>query len=251
MAGSILTMTEFRAYIRRQLGSPVICVEIDDTQLDDIICDAIDLAKRYFYGEALYKDYLAFNVVAGTSAYNLSGVDGNEIEDVVDFSARSEGSLNSLFSLSNFAAADIFRGLGYGQGGSYSYGQGLSLASYQSTLIYADEVHNRLGISFVADYSSNSKIMRLIPTPTENGKALISVYRKESNEKLFNHIVIKKLATAMSKKLWGLHLKKYVMQLPGGGTLNGDSIYSDGVTEEEHWLERLVSEAEPPMFFIG
>lgn len=249
---TINTLAEFRDYIRRQLGSPVICVEIDNTQLDDIICDTIALANRYLYGEGIYQDYLGFTVSAGVSAYDLSTVSGDVIEDVIDFDMSNQnGSMNSLFSLTNFAAADIFRGFGWGQGGYYNYGQGMGLSQYQTTLIYAEEMKLLLGEPFRADFTPTTQTLRLVPSPTKNGMGLLSVYRKTAMEKMYNHIIIKKLATATAKKLWATNLKKYVLELPGGGQINGESLYADGVVEEERWLERLESEAEPAVFFVG
>jgi len=245
----ITSLSDFRGYIKRQLGSPVLCVEIDDSQLNDVIYDSIQISVRYLYGEAAYKDYVAISLSAGTSAYNLSAVDGDCIEDVIDMEMTSmTGSLNSLFSLKNYAAADIFsQNLHDGS----NWGQGMNLANFQSTLIYADEVNMALGRTYRTDYQSPSQILRIIPTPDENGVGLLQVYRKEKTLNLYNHILIKNLAVAKSMKLWGLHLKKYQMTMPGGGTINGESIYQDGVREEEKAMEALKFESSPPDFFIG
>jgi hypothetical protein len=41
------------------------------------------------------------------------------------------------------------------------------------------------------------------------------------------------------------------LTLPGGGTINGSEIYSDGVTDEEKAFEDIKKEAAPAMFFVG
>ena len=67
----------------------------------------------------------------------------------------------------------------------------------------------------------------------------------------FNHILFRRLVVARAKKLWGLHLKKYALTLPGGGSINGSEIYSDGVAEEEKAFEAVQKEAAPAMFCVG
>jgi hypothetical protein len=50
---------------------------------------------------------------------------------------------------------------------------------------------------------------------------------------------------------WGQSLGKYQIQMPGGGTTNGDTIYSRGEAMEEKWMEKLEKEGTFPQFFVG
>jgi hypothetical protein len=64
------------------------------------------------------------------------------------------------------------------------------------------------------------------------------VYKKQPIQNLYNNPLVKKLCVARVKKLWGLILGKYKIQIPGGGTSNGDSIHQEGVDEEKADLHR-------------
>ena len=70
---------------------------------------------------------------------------------------------------------------------------------------------------------------------------------------VYNDRFLKKYATALIKKQWGNNLKKFAgIQMPGGVTLNGESIYNEAVDE----ISSLENEAqssyvEPPNFMVG
>jgi hypothetical protein len=71
--------------------------------------------------------------------------------------------------------------------------------------------------------------------------------------KVYNDLFLKKFATALIKRQWGNNLKKFgSIQVLGGVTLNGQSIYDEAVEE----IEKLESEMQnrwetPPFFEIG
>ena len=68
-----------------------------------------------------------------------------------------------------------------------------------------------------------------------------------------NDIFVKRYATALMKKQWGMNLIKYNnVQLPGGVTLNGRELYTDALAEIETLESQILSKyAIPPMDMIG
>ena len=68
-----------------------------------------------------------------------------------------------------------------------------------------------------------------------------------------NDIFVKRYATALMKKQWGMNLIKYNnVQLPGGVTLNGRELYTDALAEIETLESQNLSKyAIPPMDMIG
>lgn len=71
--------------------------------------------------------------------------------------------------------------------------------------------------------------------------------------KVYNDLMLKRLATAYIKKQWGNNMKKFGgMQLPGGITMNGQQIYNEAI-EEIKELEQLIRDTyeEPPQFLVG
>lgn len=70
--------------------------------------------------------------------------------------------------------------------------------------------------------------------------------------RVWNEPWLKKYATALVKKVFGQNLKKYAnMQLPGGITFNGDSIYQEAVQEIQQLEDSLQSVIPVGCFMIG
>ena len=243
----ITNIIGMRDYIKRQLGSPVVCVEIANEQLDDIIGDGVKDMQRYLIGEGSYKDYMKFTLTSGVSAYYIS----DDLEAVVDFDTiQGFNGVNQLFTIEhNILYNDLVGGNLLGTGPTADAG-GL-LSNWNTQMMYLEEIRNEFSIMYSVQYNALSKMLLVVPTPKENAVGLLQVFRRETTEMFFNHILFRRLVVARAKKLWGLHLKKYALTLPGGGSINGSEIYSDGVAEEEKAFEAVQKEAAPAMFWVG
>ena len=84
---------------------------------------------------------------------------------------------------------------------------------------------------------------------------IIECYRALDPRKapmMWNDIWLKKYATALTKRQWGLNLSKFQgIQLAGGVTLNGDAIYQEAKLDIQTLEEQLMSMIPPSAFFIG
>lgn len=239
-----------RNYLKKRLGSPVVCVEVDDSQFDIIIDDTIQDAARYLYGEGTKRDYLAFNITAGTSAYDLDC----DITDAISFDYMSHyDGINVLHSPSHMLLSNDWVGGGNYPGGpgSGSGGSPGALVSYDIALTYLEEVKNKFSVMYKADYHEPSRRLSLTPTPTKDGTGLLTVWRRSDITDMMDHPIVKKLMVARSMMQWGLHLGKYQIQMPGGGTTNGDTIYGNGLAQEEKAWDQLTTEAPMAQFFVG
>ena len=285
MSCGITTLVEFRDYIKRELGAPVLCPEISDDQIDQQICNAVDWYTRYAYGEGVYQDYLGFCVSAGVSAYDLSTIYDGNITDTIDFNLdRGQFFTQRFFGAENSVPGGVvgtgnafypshgflysYSGNGYGTQGYYGGGGGGSgpngatgggvynggdsaLGGYYAYASSVDMWKEMFQRRYRVDYSPAQKVIRFAPTPTKTEIGLLTVYVKEKAELLYCNILVRKLATAYAMKQWGLHLLKYSLTLPGGGTVNGSEIFQNGLAMEQDIVERIEREAEPPDFFIG
>jgi hypothetical protein len=239
-----------RNYLKKRLGSPVVCVEIDDSQLDCIIDDTIQDAARYLYGEGTKRDYLAFPITKGTSAYEL---DCN-ITDAISFDYMSHyDGINVLHSPTHMLLYNDWVNNGNYPGGPGTGNQGSpgALVSYDIALTYLEEVKNQFSIMYKADYHEPSRTLTLTPSPNEDGTGLLTVWRRADITDMMDHPIVKKLMVGRAMMQWGLHLGKYQIQMPGGGTTNGDTIYSNGLVMEEKAWEQLISEGDYPQFWVG
>ena len=74
-----------------------------------------------------------------------------------------------------------------------------------------------------------------------------------TNVEVYNDLFLKKYCTALIKRQWGENLKKFEgVQLPGGVTLNGKTIYDEAIDEINKIEEEMNLKWElPPDGFIG
>jgi hypothetical protein len=70
---------------------------------------------------------------------------------------------------------------------------------------------------------------------------------------VYDDMFLKKYTTALFKKQWGDNLKKFAgIQMPGGVTLNGETIYNEAVQEIQAIEQEMQLKYElPPQFMIG
>lgn len=237
----ITSITEFRSYLLSMLGSPVITIELAQEQMDNIIYDTIQDFQRYNYSDGSFRDYLVIDISANQITYDLSGTN---VEAVVDLmlSTGSQGNINVLFSPVN-----MLLGGGSGIMNMTNY----ALGDYYSAMMYLKEITNTFSVKYNVAYNSTKEQLTITPTPTENMRGMIEIYRREISETLYNHPLVKKLALARCKVLWGRNIGKFTVTLPGGGSYNGIEIRSEGEAEEEDIMNKINQESEPCDFFMG
>ena len=70
---------------------------------------------------------------------------------------------------------------------------------------------------------------------------------------VWNDIWLKRYATCLIKKQWATNIKKFSgLQLPGGVTLDGDSLYKEAVEEMTELEEQMQTNYSlPPDFMVG
>lgn len=236
-----------REYVRNRLGggsSGVINIELSVDQLNQSIEDSIQTFQRYNYGEGVFEDYLTISLSANVSAYSMAG---SEVSDVVDFSL-SQSSINNVNSL--FTPANLILG---GTLSVLDGGQGMALSNYTIAMNYLETLQEIFSIKYKFDYLELQEKLIVTPTPTTSVVALIKVYKKENTILLYNHPLVKKLAVALSKQVWGRILSKYTgMPLPGGGDISqfGSSLIQEGKEDQKEIEAKMTNEGEPNTFFM-
>lgn len=240
-------MTEARNYIKLKLGSPVVCVEVDDTQLTQIICDAVQDASRYLYDEANRRDFMAFSITSGVSAYQMDEC----ITAVVEFSMLDYlDGINVMHSPTNMLLYNDWANQRNYPGGPGN-GGGASLVGYDIAMMYFKEVQNQFSTRYLCTFHQPSGLLTLVPTPKLNGTGLLEVWKKTDIKFMLDHPLVKKLMVARAMMQWGLHLSKYSVNMAGGGTANGELIYQRGADMEEKAIEELKQSSYFPQFFVG
>lgn len=246
-------MAQVRNYIKLMLGSPVICVEISDEQLNYIIADCVRYIQRYYFRQGNFRDYLILELQPGKTHYKIC----QELETIVDFNTSNWlGDINELFTLPHNALYDsvmsmnsssIFRGACYGN----SAGYGDMLGSWNAALMWLEQAKVDFGESFQVRYNEKEKELSIWPTPRKPTRGIMEVYKRQRSVKIFNDIMFRKMVVARAGMVWTNALRKYSITLAGGGQLNADSLYSSYKEEYDYCLENIRLESPNGEFYIS
>lgn len=241
----LTTLADIMSWVKVDLGVPALCIELPDATIIQVIEDSIDYYQKHAYGEGVYEDYIPLNISAGVSAYDVSGRDISMVVELNQIRAGSGHGLNTLFSSQLNLLGSGWTGLGS------SNGQGLSLANYEMGMEYIDMIDTYFQKTFRAFYRPGAEQLIIAPMPTEDGVALIHIYKKEAAQYIYNQEMFKELVRARVMMRWGFVLNKRTITIPGGGTINGEWIYNEGKELEEKVRQRIYDEQMPCQPMIG
>lgn len=264
-------------YCKRQLGAPVLQINIDNDQVDDIIDTAIQYFQEYHF-DGIERMYLKHQITADDvtrfkeSDELSSTVDPDaatwenrknfiEIPDHVIgiskvFGVSSNWIRNDLFGLSNqYFLMDVFS---FSSG--FAFGN-FDMTNYFMIRQYFETLDMVVNTGALVDFRFNKRQDRLyidvdVSRIKETNYLLIDCYRALNPadwSQVWNDSFLKRYATALMKRQWGQNLIKYNnVQLPGGITLNGRQIWEDGDREvKELEADTLSKYSLPPLDMIG
>ena len=270
---------ELRDYCLRQLGAPVLEINLDDDQIDDAIDDALQyFRERHFNGaEKMYltheftdDDVTRFttaNETVTTSAPDAGTWENRknylEIPEHVFgiskvYGISSNFVRNSLFGLNNqYYLMDLFS---YTSGTGLAFG-GVDMVNYYMVKQHFETIDMIINTGSLVQFRFNTRQDRLYididpNRVTKDQWLLIECYRAldpSTFTEVFNDLFVKKYATALMKRSWGQNLIKFNgVTLPGGVSMNGRQLYEDALGEIAALMEDSISTYElPPLDMIG
>ena len=270
---------ELRDYCLRQLGAPVLEINLDDDQIDDAIDDALQyFRERHFNGaEKMYlkheftdDDVTRFttaNETVTTSAPDAATWENRknylEIPEHVFgiskvYGISSNFVRNSLFGLNNqYYLMDLFS---YTSGTGLAFG-GVDMVNYYMVKQHFETIDMIINTGSLVQFRFNTRQDRLYididpNRVTKDQWLLIECYRAldpSTFTEVFNDLFVKKYATALMKRSWGQNLIKFNgVTLPGGVSMNGRQLYEDALGEIAALMEDSLSTYElPPLDMIG
>ena len=269
-------------YCFRKLGAPVLEINVDDDQADDLVDDALQLfGERHFDGiERMYLKYelTQEDIDRGTAA-NTEGV-GIVTTTGNSTNVSGLGTVTSNFyETSNFiqvpdAVVGIDRIFKFDtssiSGGMFSikyqlflndlyYFNSVNLLQYSMTKRYLEDIDFLLTTDKQIRFNKRQNRLYLdIDWKAQDvGTFLViqcdRILNPDDFTGVYNDSFLKLYLTSLIKRQWGQNLIKFQgVKLPGGLELNGRQIYDDAERELESIRSRLVSEYElPPLDFIG
>ena len=276
------TKQELIDFCLRKLGAPVLEINVDDEQLDDLADDAIQLFnERHFDGvERMYlKHQLTADDVSRGQAKPIDGV-GIVTTTATSVDSGSGTFTSNWYENSNFiqvpdsviGVEKVFKF------DNNTISSGMFSFKYQ---LFLNDVAFNLGYNGLLNYSMTKTYLEDIDYLMTTDKQIrfnksqdrlyldidwkdedagdyiiLDCYRAlnpASFSGVFNDSFLKRYLTARIKKQWGQNLIKFQgVKLPGGIELNGRQLYDDGDRDIEAILSKMSTDYEmPPLDLIG
>ena len=236
----INTREKLVSYIRRRCGEPIVVVELDDEQIDDIIDEVIlKFSEFAFDGQDIR--CLVIPIFEGVREYKL------------------DSRVSSVMSLKMY---NLNNSLGYYDFFQVPQGYKLQQTNLQSRFLLEDyEVAmSRLSkleyiTSVTPNYSfnSNNKLLTFHQDLGNNTTVALEValeYEPEDIDLIYNHPWIKDMCVAQAKIQWGTNVGKYSGTLINGNTINYSDIKADGQADAERLNDELLRRWSPPLGIV-
>ena len=269
-------------YCLRKLGAPVLEINVDDDQIDDLVDDAIQFFnERHFDGvERMYLKYkLTQADIDRGQAKNTDGV-GIVTTTATSTNIAGYGTTTAnWYETSNFiqvpdsvvGVEKIFKFDSSSiSGGMFSikyqlflndlyHFNSVELLQYAMTKSYLEDIDFLLTTDKQVRFNKRQDRLYLdIDWGYESADdwLVLDCYRAldpNSFTQVYNDVFLKQYLTALIKRQWGQNLSKFKgVKLPGGIEMNGAEILQQAESELESLRGRMFSEYElPPYDFIG
>ena len=275
--------SELITYCKRQLGAPVLEINVADEQIEDILDDAIQFfQERHFDG--VYNTFLKYKLtendikrgrsrgersdnVGVTTTTATATIDGGTTSfswtetanylqvppEVIGVTKifHYDGSntvTNNMFSVKyQLFLNDIY------------YWGATELLTYAMTKTYLEDINFLLTTQKQIRFNQRQDRLYMDVdwgNVTEGDYIVMDCYRAmnpNDYSRVWNDSFLKMYLTALVKRQWGQNLMKFQgVKLPGGVELNGRQIYDDAEKELERIREMMSNSYElPPLDMIG
>jgi len=259
-------------YCLRRLGYPVLEVNVDDDQIDDLIDDAIQyFQERHFDGvERMLlkheitkenKETLKTGITTTTanSTVGITTTTFTESQNFIQLPDHVLGVERVLKMDASTISSGMFN-IKYQifLNDLYYYGA-LDLMNYAMTKTYLEDLSRIITPDTQLRFNKKNHRLYLdidFGMMSDDTFIIIDGYRlldPSDAPAIYNDFWLKRYATATIKKQWGQNLIKFNgVLLPGGVALNGREIYEDAIKEIEEIEYSLKTEYEiPPLDLIG
>ena len=275
--------SEFKAYCLRQLGAPVLEINIADEQVEDLVDDAVQyFQERHFDGvyPALFKYKITQDDIdRGTSQPGKEGSVGITTETATQSFDGATQSFTWNENGNYLKVPDNIIGITkiFHYDGSNAISSGMFSIKYQMFLndIYymgASEVLSyAMTKTYLADLDFLLTTQKQIRFNKRQERLYLDIDWNTINKddyvivdcfstldpsdygKVWNDSFLKKYLTATMKRQWGQNLIKFAgVKLPGGIELNGRQIYDDAEKDLEIIRDQMSNTYElPPLDMIG
>ena len=273
------TRQELIDYCLRRLGAPVLEINVDDDQIDDLVDDAVQyFQERHYDGsERMYLKYQitqddidrgrasagGVGIVTTTGTSTIVGTATTfsyyENSNYIQVPDQVLG-INKIFKFdSNTISGGMFSIKYQLFLNDLYYFSSVDLLHYSMVKTYLSDIDFLLTTDKQVRYTKrqNRLYLDIDWEATNAGDYMVIDCERALNPtdfpKIYNDSWLKRYLTSMIKKQWGANLiKSSGTKLPGGVESNGRQYYDDAVTELREIEEKMQSTYElPPLDMIG
>lgn len=268
-------------YCLRQLGAPVLEINVDNDQIEDLVDDALQFFQERHY-DGTEQQYLKYKITeadinrgkarGGNQAVGITTTSDTATINGTSVSFSFEENSNFLKLPDDVIGVNkVFRF------DSSSISSGMFSVKYQ---LFLNDIY-WLGASELLSYSmvkSHLETIDMLLTTDKQlrfnktqGKLFIDIEWSQAtagdhiiidcwraldpitNGKVWNNSFLKRYLTSLIKRQWGQNMMKFQgIKLPGGVELNGRQMYDDATAELQELRDKMISEYEvPPLDLIG
>ena len=241
---------QLKDYALRRLGYPVVEINVDDSQLEDRLEDALQFFSEYHY-DGSERVMLTHQITADdiTNKYVSTTTINDSLISITRLFTFSNRSAN-MFDLQYQLALNDFYGW-HSSGTIANYDMVRRHMSMLQQILYTEKsirfsrVTNKLYIDMKWDEELTADDFILI-----EGYAITN---PETYTEIYNDMFLKRYITALFKKQWGSNLSKFTgIQMPGGVEFNGSELMRQAQEEIDKIEEEVqLRFEEPPQFQVG
>lgn len=239
----VTTREGFKQHLLRNLGAPLLEINVAEEQLDDIVDEALSYYYDYHF-DGSQKVFLAHQVTQQDIDNKYLTIPENVIGVINIFDVGTSYSTNNMFNLRYQLSLNDLYSFRIGEYAPYYMMiQNIELAEQlfvgKQSLRFNRHV-NKLYI----DMAWQEKI--------SVGEYIIiegyQIVDPETYPDVWEDRWLKRYATAMVKQQWGTNLKKFEgIAMPGGVTFNGQKIYDEASEELEKLEQEMISSYSLPV----
>jgi len=267
-------------YCLRRLGAPVLEINVDDDQIDDLVDDALQyFNERHFDGvERMYLKYQITQAdidrgsAKGTNGVGIVTTTGtsNIVGTATTFSfyetsnyIQVPDSIIGVEKVFKFDTSSI-------SGGMFSikyqlflndlyYFNSVELLQYSMVKSYLEDIDFLLTTDKQVRFNKRQNRLYLDidwGAQSAGNYIVLDCYRildPSTFTNVYNDSFLKRYLTSLIKRQWGQNLIKFRgVKLPGGIEFNGRELYEDAQRELDEITKRMAMDYElPPYDFIG
>ena len=238
-----------KEYCLRRLGHPVIEINVDEEQCDDRVSDALQYFAEYHF-DGVEKVFLKHTITQDDIDNEYIAMADPVISvirvlPIPNFNAFQTGFFNEEFQL-RIQDLNTFTGS--------------SLINWQMSLQNWSMVDHLFTVTPTIHFNRKQNKVYLETNWADKFSVgdilIVEAYRildPSTYTEIYDDMFLKKYTAALIKRQWGENLKKFEgVQLPGGVTLNGKTIYDEAVEEINKIEEEMNMKWElPPTGLLG